>query len=70
MKEFLDSKLVEVDQDKCKILHLEQKNPISGLSAEENNPMQVQIADWLGAAVQPKGCKVGQVPRDSESLHP
>lgn len=50
LKGFLDSKLMEFDQDERKILHLEQKNPIFGLSTWENNPMQVQTADWLGCS--------------------
>lgn len=49
-KEFLDSRLMEFDQDKCKMLHLEQQNPTFGLSAQENNPMQVLTADWLGCS--------------------
>lgn len=59
LKEFLDSKLMEFDQDKCKILHLEQKNPMYGLSTQENNPMQVQTADWLGCSCADEGLQGG-----------
>lgn len=68
LKEFLDSKLTEFDQDKCKILQLEQKRPILGLSAQETNPMQVQTADWLSCSCAAQGLQGGS--ETLQNLHP
>lgn len=65
LKEFLDSKLMEFDQENAKSCTWNKRVPYLDYQLEKITPCKYRLQTGWVAAVQPKGCKVAQVPRDS-----